>query len=120
MDWTHDGRYLIVVSAPAAADPELVAIPIRDGRPAGERFLIKAAVEPFFRGKTTPGGALVYQAFPGGRPTVFVGTLDSGDHLGPWKPLNLVANQLTWPVFSPDGKSLAYSAFDSRGDRDGR
>jgi hypothetical protein len=106
----------MVVSAPAAADPELVAIPIRNGRPAGERLLIKAAVEPFHgSGRTTPGGALLYQTYASGRPTVFVGTLDSGDQLGPWKPLNLIANQLTWPVFSPDGKSVAYSAFDSRG-----
>jgi hypothetical protein len=111
-DWTRDGRFLVVADGPA----ELYAVPIENGHPAGERVPIRTALpEDITAARTTAGGfqILTTGAAPGSAaPTrgsrSVIASLDNENHLGPWKPLDLVDYGRT-PAWSPDGRQIAYT-----------
>lgn len=112
IDWTRDGRYLII--AGELSGPEaLYLLPMKDGRQAGDPVFIRYG--SFRRGRTTPGGALLYQSTPqGGGYAAWLGTLDSGSRLVDWRRLNLrggsqIAFSTRW---SPDSTQITYAAPD--------
>jgi WD40 repeat protein len=112
IDWTRDGRYLIVASAPAGSEA-LYLLPIKDGRLSGDPILVRYG--PCTYGGTNSDGALVYRSIPpGGTYGAWLGTFDSSGRLAEWKRLNL-SGRTRLPIvarWSPDGSRIAYAILD--------
>jgi len=106
-DWTRDGRFLIV--AHAGPDGGIYAVPIENGQPAGERVRIDVTLpEDMTAARTTVSGLQIISTGTGltSRPRTSIVSLDSENHLGPWKPLDLIDGGI--PAWSPDGRQIAY------------
>jgi hypothetical protein len=99
-------------------------VPIENGQPAGERVPIRTALpEDITAARTTAGGfqILTTGAAPGSATaasgSVFgawgsrsvIASLDNENHLGPWKPLDLIDHG-KFPQWSPDGRHITYVA----------
>ncbi len=107
MDWTHDGKYLLIGERRSEA-LALYAVPIKNGQRAGEQTFIRNVGE-MLPGPVTYGGSMVYAVLPAGSgEQVSLGVLDAEGHLGPWKRLDLLGRGSTYPVWSPDGSQFAY------------
>src|SRR5215472_2441144 len=79
IDWTRDGRYLIVDSA-HSGEEALYLVPIKDGLPGGDPVFV--VYGRCLMGQTTAAGALVCQSnVPGDRYGAWLGALDSVGHL---------------------------------------
>jgi hypothetical protein len=113
IDWTRDGRHLIVEVLDGTTDA-LYLIPIRDGRQAGERTLLRYG--KFGRGRTTASGALIYETAPqSGSLETWLGKLDPVGGAVNWEKLSLTGNQNTIaehrPTWSPDSNQIAYMSY---------
>jgi hypothetical protein len=113
-DWTRDGRFLIVTHL--GSDGGVYAVPIENGQPAGERVRIDVTLpDEMTAARTTLGGVQILSTRAGldSRPRASIASLDSENHLGPWKPLDLIdgGDGTAW---SPDGRQIAYVAGGSR------
>ena len=87
VDWTRDGRYLIVDSARSGSEA-LYLIPMQDGRAAGEPIFVRYG--PCSYGATHVDGSLVCESSPpGGMLVAWLGALDSNGHVTDWKRLSL-------------------------------
>ena len=110
-DWTRNGRFLIV--ARLGLDGGVYAVPIENGQPTGERVRIDVTLpEEMTAARTTAAGVQILSTAGFGltnRPRTFIASLDSGNHLGPWKPLDLIGGGGI-PAWSPDGRQIAYVA----------
>ena len=112
MDWTRDGRNL-VVDIDRSGSEALYLVPIKDGKQAGDPVFVRYG--SFEMGKITAGGALVYLAAPrGGEYTSWLGTLESDGLISTWKRLSLSGsgNATPAPTWSPDSAQIAYTSPD--------
>jgi hypothetical protein len=110
LDWTSDGRYLLVVSRRSGAEG-LYLLPVKEGQPAGDPVLVRYG--SFANGHTTANGAFVYQAIPpGGNWRTSVASLDPEGRIGQWKELSLKVGGAAGPSasWSPDSSQIAYTA----------
>jgi Tol biopolymer transport system component len=113
IDWTRDGRNLIVEVLDGTTDA-LYLVPIRDGRQAGERILLRYG--KFGRGRTAASGALIYEtASQSGSLETWLGKLDSVGGSATWEKLSLTGNRNTiaehYPTWSPDSNQIAYLSY---------
>ncbi|MEE8117739.1 MAG: tetratricopeptide repeat protein [Gemmatimonadales bacterium] len=121
--WTADGTKLLFVSdrlgggpdcriAPGICREDLWVIDIADGQPQGSPRLVRTNIEePIMRG-LTPGGAFYYTPYARRAVDVYVSTLDleTGEVVArPTRVSDRFAGASVSPVWSPDGKYLAYS-----------
>jgi Tol biopolymer transport system component len=109
-DWTIDGRYLIFDSVEKNVF-SLFAVPVKEGRAAGDRILIRQiGGEQFFR-PVTLGSSLVYMQSSGrpDRPRIYHASLDQNGHLNAWTTLNTRGTGFrSNPAWSPDGTQFTY------------
>jgi Tol biopolymer transport system component len=114
LDWTRDGRYL-VVSSTRSGSVALWLFPVKDGRPSGDPVFVRngdlvASLQMLFPGGILPNGALLYRT-PRHSVEATLGTFDSNGRLGAWKPLDLniggnnFYSDMRW---SADSTQIAY------------
>jgi Tetratricopeptide repeat len=109
IDWTRDGRYLIITSARSGSEA-LYLLPIKDGRSAGDPVFVRYG--PCMFGSTVANGALVCQSTdPRGAEEVWLATLDPRGHPVDWKPLN-VRTLIDYIRWSPDSTQISYRSYD--------
>ena len=114
VDWTEDGKYF-VFAAEQGKTYSLFAVPIKDGRPAGDRIFIRRLEK--MSGPVRYGSSLVYAVAPDeGSDKVSVVSIE-GDRLGQWKTLDLVGIGGFVPTFSPDATRIAYVSHPAVNDR---
>jgi hypothetical protein len=111
IDWTRDGRYLIIASARSGSEA-LYLLPIRNGRLSGDPVFVRYG--PCTFGGINADGALVCQATPSsGDYAAWLGKFDSGGHLADWKRLNLSRSRgAVLARWSPDSSQIAYTTWD--------
>jgi hypothetical protein len=113
IDWTRDGRYLIIDSAHSGSEA-LYLLPIKDGRAAGDPVFVRYG--PCLYGSTVANGALVCQSIsPVGLEEAWLGSLDSSGHLVDWKRLDLrgTGTASSFIRWSPDSTQFSYTAYDN-------
>ena len=111
MDWTADGRYLIVHDIRDNAPEGLYLLPIKNGLPSGEIQFARAAGCDY--AVTTLSGSLVYtDTVSSSSPAqAFLGSIDANEHIGNWRSLGLRGyTSNSWPSFSADSTRLVYRA----------
>jgi Tol biopolymer transport system component len=113
IDWTRDGRYLIMARESSGAEA-LYLLPMKDGRADGEPIFVRYG--PCSYGNTVADGALLcWSDVPGGGQTAWLGTLDSAGRLSAWKTLELGGARVSTSLsvrWSPDGSQIFYAAPD--------
>jgi Tol biopolymer transport system component len=114
VDWTEDGKYF-VFAAEQGKTYSLFAVPVKDGRPAGDRIFIRRLEK--MSGPVRYGSSLVYAVAPDeGMEKVSVVSIE-GDRLGQWKTLDLVGIGGFAATFSPDATRIAYVSHAAVNDR---
>jgi Tol biopolymer transport system component len=111
LDWTGDGRFLAIKDVRNGRSA-LYLLPIRDGAPSGELRFVRFG--EFEEGMTTQSGALVFMdiaALPATTP-IYLSTVEQNGKLHDWRDLKLNGGGKVSPSFSPDGRSIAYTARD--------
>jgi len=116
--WTNDGRYIVFSWSREGKSPDLYRIRA-DG--AGGEELVLASEQPVWPGNWTPDNqVLVYQAFDQLETdwdlwTLTLGQGEGGEALT--RELLRSNSRETNPVFSPDGRWLAFDSNESGEDR---
>lgn len=113
VDWTRDGGHLLIR---ADSGMMLGAVPMRNGRKAGERLQLRSLPAPMAR--TMPNGSLLLSLNdtpPGVQRESWFGVLNDGDRSIAWSQVSTVGTLLT-PFFawSGDATRFAYVSGDIR------
>jgi hypothetical protein len=114
VDWTWDGGHLLMR---ADSGMMLSAVPMRNGRKAGERLQLRTLPAPMAR--TMPNGSLLLSLNdtpPGSQRESWFGVLNDGDTSVTWSPVSTVGT-LFPPAFfalSGDATRFAYVSGDIR------
>ncbi|HEY6340428.1 MAG TPA: hypothetical protein VIY49_02960 [Bryobacteraceae bacterium] len=109
IDWTRDGRYLILASAHSGSEA-LYLFPVKDGRRSGDSILVRYGPCQF--GSVNSEGALICGSTNnGGNSAAWLGTLDSSGRSVQWKEWNPSAGSAVWffAAWSPDSSQIIYS-----------
>lgn len=118
LDWTQDGRGLLVHSA-LEGRAGLWLIPVADGRQAGQPRLVQGGIPAILDGGRRAGDAFYYRIRVDG-PKVHVASVDmeAGRLLSTPMAVSTFMDGAAWRVtWSPDGRQLAYLLRGSDGDR---
>ena len=107
LGWAPDGRHVLFLSDRAGTMGAWM-IAVAGGRPQGEPVLVRPDLWRSDQVGFTRDGKLYYTVATGSSG-VYVATVDPASGRVVVTP-TLVARQGAWPVFSPDGRSLAYVA----------
>lgn len=113
IDWTADGRYLVVGSR-RTGKPALYLVPIKDDRSEAEPVFLRYG--DFQNGGTvTAAGSLIYRSIKaGGMWEVYLASLDLNSKPGPWERMSLPLGNGDWfgpaPVWSADSSRIVYIA----------
>jgi len=110
MGWSPDGKYVLVASD-RGGSTGLWAVPLVDGRPKGTPELVKADISRFSLGVSASGS--LYTGVPAGDRDIRVASVDfeTGRLLAaPVRPAQSFVGTNSRPVWSPDGKYLAYTS----------
>jgi Tol biopolymer transport system component len=113
IDWTPDGDFLF--SSDRTGSSSIWLIRVKEGRPQGAAELIKAGLGGFWPVGFTKQGSFYYQD-KNLIQDVYVAALDPQTgkiHSPPVKVSKRFPGQNVTPVWSPDGKSLAYISHQS-------
>ncbi|HEY6340427.1 MAG TPA: hypothetical protein VIY49_02955 [Bryobacteraceae bacterium] len=106
IDWTRDGRYLILASARSGSEA-LYLFPVRDGRRSGDSILVRYG--PCQLGSVNAEGALI--CTQPGYTAARLGTLESSGRSVEWREWNPSAGSTVWllnTAWSPDSSQFAY------------
>lgn len=114
VDWTRDGRHLLIR---ADSGMMLGAVPMRNGRKAGERLQLRSLPAPMAR--TMPNGSLLLSLNdtpPGVQRESWLGVLNDGDASVTWNPVSTVGTLFPAAFFawSNDATRFAYVIGDIR------
>ena len=114
VDWTRDGGHVLVR---ADSGMMLGAVPIRNGRKAGERLPLRTLPAPMAR--TMPNGSLLLSlndSPPGAQRESWFGVLTQGDTAITWSPVSTVGTLFPSAFFawSGDATRFAYVSGDIR------
>ncbi|HKE21091.1 MAG TPA: hypothetical protein VKB88_01810 [Bryobacteraceae bacterium] len=109
MDWTRDGRYL-VVAMDISGTEALYLAPVKAGKKAGEPVFVRYGY--FGMGHVNAAGAFVYPVpVQDGSYETWLGNLDADGRPSAWRPLSLRNGSANPnPTWSPDSARIAYSA----------
>jgi len=109
MDWTRDGRYL-VVALDISGSEALYLAPVKSGRKAGEPVFVRYGY--FGVGHVNMSGSFVYPVpVQHGSYETWLGSLDAGGRPSAWRLLALRnGNASPNPTWSPNSVRIAYSA----------
>jgi Tol biopolymer transport system component len=114
-DWTLDSRNL-VFAAQDGQGSAMYTIPVRDGHIAGKRILVQGGLSFALNEMskpTTSANSLIFAAGSRNRggAQVYYSSLDDEGRLKSWTKMKTAVGQggfPTYPVFSPDGTTIAY------------
>jgi hypothetical protein len=108
VDWTADGRYLVVGEPTSDSLFRLSALAISDGVPTGERVNLRSV--PGNAARTTPDGSLIVRPATTSNREVSLGVLDASEKSIQWTSLNLIGNPVptAFAAWSPDNSRFAY------------
>ncbi|MGQ0735014.1 MAG: protein kinase domain-containing protein [Acidobacteriota bacterium] len=112
--WSPDGRAVVFVSD-RNRNPSLWMIPVESGRPQGGARLIKDNIGRVVLRGFTGGGALYYQ-LAAGFAEVYVASIDGSTPPQPLSPRHALSN--FYPVWSRDGRYIAYTSERTLGGRE--
>jgi len=121
LDWTRDGRHIILDVTTDDGAEALHLLPIKDGQRAGDPIFIRYGV--FGIGRTAANGAFIYAATPPGSAfTSSLGKLDETSGSLGWEKLSLAVGNdgPHFPTWSPDSNQIAYVACNGAGQCDNR
>lgn len=115
--WSPDGQY-VLFSTNRRGAWDLWAIAVKNGRPAGAAFSIKYDFGNNEK-HLTANGKLVFNVVGGSNDIYYVDVGPTGDTLGePQLIPKSFQGHRHWPMWSPDGKKIAYLRLgDYVGDR---
>ena len=116
IDWTRDGGHLLMTSDSGRM---LTAVPIRNGRKAGDRLQLRSLPAPMAR--TMPSGALFLSLNdmpPGAQRESWFGELNDGDRSIAWSQVSTVGTLFPTSsgffAWSGDATRFAYVSGDIR------
>jgi hypothetical protein len=114
VDWTRDGGHVLVR---ADSGMMLGAVPMRNGRKAGERLQLRSLPAPMAR--TMPNGSLLLslnETPPATQRESWFGVLNDGDTAITWSPVSTIGTLLAPALFawSADATKFAYVSSDIR------
>lgn len=113
--WTPDGSHLLFRSSRTSA-PSLWALPVQDGKATGQPQLVVGDLAPAGTVGMSPAGELYYLKQPGSAD-IFEARIDFSTGRLLQQPaavaVSAVGSNLD-PVYSPDGRKLAYLCLSTR------
>jgi Tol biopolymer transport system component len=112
MDWTRDGRYLILATSLATpkTSMDLWALPLSEGKAAGKPVALRETEFIEWHGRVSPDGRwLAYESNDTRRPEVYVVSFPSLN--GHWQ---VSVDGGHYPVWSRDGRELYFVGLDSK------
>ena len=107
MAWSTDGRHLLFASD-RTGPVSLWALPMADGRPQGTATAVAADVQRRSLGVSTTGGLYIGTSLSEEDVNVAALNVDAGTLERVVKPIQRFLGTNRQPVWSPDGRSLAY------------
>jgi len=110
MGWSPDGK-LLLFATDRTGTSSLWALPVAEGKPAGEPFLLRPDVQGFPLGMTASGSMFVGSQISD--RDIHLATVDFAAGklaAAPSRPIQTFMGSNDQPDWSPDGKYLAYTA----------
>ncbi|HVQ65219.1 MAG TPA: hypothetical protein VMT78_11830, partial [Terriglobia bacterium] len=108
MDWTADGRFVLVGEPTSDSSIRLSALSISEGHATGESVNLRSVPGMFSR--TAVNGALIVRPAPTSNREVSLGVMDAEEKSLKWTTMSLIGNPFTtaFAAWSPDNSRFAY------------